>query len=49
LVSTLLEAARKQLFFAQHLPSLADAPTPETAKQDILGFLESVAFSVLSK
>jgi AcrR family transcriptional regulator len=49
LVSTLLEAARKQLFFSQHLPSLADAPTPETAKQDILGFLESIAFSVLSK
>lgn len=47
LVSTLLEAARKQLFFSQHLPSLADAPTPATADQDIFEFLEHLAFSAL--
>ncbi|MBC6988056.1 TetR/AcrR family transcriptional regulator [Hymenobacter sp. BT491] len=49
LVSTLLEAARKQLFFSQHLPSLTDVPTPETAGKNILIFLESIAFSVLGK
>jgi AcrR family transcriptional regulator len=47
LASTLLEAARKQLFFSQHLPSLADAPTPATAGKDIFKFLENLAFSVL--
>ncbi|WP_133274069.1 TetR/AcrR family transcriptional regulator [Hymenobacter radiodurans] len=49
LVSTLLETARKQLFFSQHLPSLADAPSPATAGKDIFGFLEHLAFSVLNK
>lgn len=49
LVSTLLEAARKQIFFSRHLPSLADAPTPATADQDIFEFLENLAFSVLTK
>ncbi|QDA59567.1 hypothetical protein [Hymenobacter jejuensis] len=47
LVSTLLEAARKQLFFSQHLPSLTDVPTPESAGKYILGFLESIAFPVV--
>lgn len=49
LVSTLLETARKQLFFSRHLPSLADAPSPATADQDIFDFLENLAFSVLTK
>lgn len=47
LVSTLLETARKQRFFSRHLPSLANAPTPATADQDIFDFLENLAFSVL--
>ena len=47
LVSTLLESARKQLFFSQHLPSLADA-TAETAETAILAFLEQLAFAALS-
>ena len=42
LVSTLLESARKQLFFAQHLPSLTDGPG------NVAAFLESLAFAALS-
>jgi AcrR family transcriptional regulator len=41
LVSTLLEAARKQLFFAQHLPSLTDAGP-------VLDFLEHLALAALA-
>jgi hypothetical protein len=40
LVSTLLESARKQFFFAQHLPSLTDGA-------DVLPFLERLALSAL--
>ncbi|MFC7667610.1 TetR/AcrR family transcriptional regulator [Hymenobacter humi] len=46
LVSTLLEAARKQLFFAQHLPSLTDAPVAG-AEDALYSFLEHVAFAAL--
>jgi AcrR family transcriptional regulator len=46
LVSTLLEAARKQLFFAQHLPSLTDAST-EAADDALYAFLENLAFAAL--
>ncbi|WP_426060034.1 TetR/AcrR family transcriptional regulator [Hymenobacter sp. B1770] len=46
LVSTLLETARKQLFFAQHLPSMADAPG--SAELQILRFIEHLAFSALA-
>ena len=42
LVSTLLESARKQLFFAQHLPSLTDGG-------DIGAFLEHLALSALNE
>jgi AcrR family transcriptional regulator len=49
LVSTLLEAARKQLFFAQHLPSLTDAPSAEAADNTILFFLEQLAFAALRR
>lgn len=41
LVSTLLESARKQLFFAQHLPSLTDGA-------NVLPFLKHLALSALS-
>lgn len=47
LVSTLLESARKQLFFAHHLPSLTDAPAKETADDAVYAFLESLAFAAL--
>ncbi len=47
LVSTLLEAARKQLFFAQHLPSLTDTSFPETVDKGICAFLEHLAFGAL--
>ena len=46
LVSTLLESARKQLFFSQHLPSLADA-TGQNAEVSILAFLDQLAFAAL--
>lgn len=46
LVSTLLEAARKQLFYAQHLPSLTD--TPNARDTDIQEFLENLAFGALT-
>jgi AcrR family transcriptional regulator len=48
LVSTLLESARKQLFFAQHLPSLTDAATRDVASNTIHAFLEQLAFATLA-
>ncbi|UOQ50884.1 TetR/AcrR family transcriptional regulator [Hymenobacter cellulosivorans] len=48
LVSTLLESSRKQLFFAQHLPSLTDAPAREAASNTIYAFLEQLAFASLA-
>ena len=48
LVSTLLESARKQLFFAQHLPSLTDAATHDAASNSIHIFLEQLAFATLA-
>lgn len=42
LVSTLLEASRKQLFFAQHLPALTDGP------DQVRAFLEHLALAALS-
>ena len=48
LVSTLLEAARKQSFFALHLPSLTDVPAHEgTIDDTVYSFLEGLAFGVL--
>ncbi|GAA3980370.1 TetR/AcrR family transcriptional regulator [Hymenobacter antarcticus] len=47
LVSTLLETARKQLFFSKHLPSLADAP-PLNTESAICAFLEHLAFAALN-
>ena len=48
LVSTLLESARKQLFFAQHLPSLTDATTGDSGENTIQAFLTEVAFAALA-
>ena len=47
LASTLLEMARKQLFFAQHLPSLAE--TPGADESQVLAFLEHLAFAALGE
>ncbi|SDX43283.1 TetR/AcrR family transcriptional regulator [Hymenobacter psychrophilus] len=47
LVSTLVEAARKQHFFARHLPGLTDAQNPDSQEQDLYRFLESLAFGAL--
>ena len=47
LISTALEAARKQLFFAQHLPSLTDAGAADSVEQGIYVFLEGLVFGVL--
>ncbi|WP_255478841.1 TetR/AcrR family transcriptional regulator [Rufibacter sp. XAAS-G3-1] len=48
LVSTLVEAARKHLFFAQHLPSLTEVRLDSTGKNDLAGFLNHLAFSSLT-
>ncbi|UOG76710.1 TetR/AcrR family transcriptional regulator [Hymenobacter tibetensis] len=48
LVSTLLEAARKQLFFAQHLPSLTDSLAQKPAEETVYVFLENLVFKVLA-
>ena len=47
-MSTLLESARKQLFFAQHLPSLTDAAARDAASNNIRAFLEQLAFAALA-
>ncbi|RNI29599.1 TetR/AcrR family transcriptional regulator [Rufibacter immobilis] len=49
LVSTLFEAARKHLFFAQHLPSLTEVRLESTGENTLVGFLNHLAFSSLSK
>ena len=46
LASTLLEASRKQLFFAQHLPSLTDAAG--SGASSVLPFIEQLAFAALA-
>ena len=48
LVSTLLESARKQLFFAQHLPSLTDAAARDATSNNIRAFLEQLVFTTLA-
>lgn len=48
LVSTLLEAARKQFFFAQHLPSLTDATTGDDDETVIHAFLTRLTFATLA-
>jgi len=48
LVSSLLEAARKQLFFARHLPSLTDAKPNGQAEADVHAFLEHLVFATIT-
>ncbi|WBO86759.1 TetR/AcrR family transcriptional regulator [Hymenobacter yonginensis] len=47
LVSTLLESARKQLFFAQHLPSLTDVSKSDS-ENTIYAFLHQMVFAALA-
>ena len=47
LVSTALEASRKQLFFAQHLPSLTDTGAGTSLEQNLYAFLEGLVFGTL--
>lgn len=51
LVSTLLEASRKQVFFAQHLQSLTELKrkSGEADTDAILAFLEHLAFAALAQ
>ncbi|HLK96204.1 MAG TPA: hypothetical protein VK364_00410 [Hymenobacter sp.] len=48
LVSTILETARKQMFFAEHLPSLTEASGSSNSPQKIREFLEHTVFGALS-
>lgn len=45
LVSTLFETGKKQIFFAQHLPSLTEAQVDGDNYSDIADFLANLAFS----
>lgn len=45
LVSTLFETGKKQIFFAQHLPSLTEAQVEGENYSSIAAFLTSLAFS----
>lgn len=47
LVSTLVEAARKQHFFARHLPGLTDAQNTGSEETVLYRFLENLAFGAL--
>ncbi len=47
LVSTLFESARKQRFFAQHLPSLTEATVHPNNPGTVAEFLEHLAFSAI--
>jgi len=46
LVSTLFETSRKQVFFAQHLPSLTEVKDKDV--KSLIEFLENLVFSALS-
>ena len=48
LVSTLFEASKKQIFFAQHLPSLTEAKFDGANYSVINDFLKSLAFSSMN-
>lgn len=47
LASTLVEAARKQVFFAQHLPSLTEVPQTEATADAVSDFLLHLATSAI--
>jgi AcrR family transcriptional regulator len=47
LVSTLLLAAKQQIFFSEHLPSLTSIKKNESAYLEMERFLESILFNVI--
>lgn len=49
LISTLLEAAHQQVFFAQHLPSLTDIHGTAKAAQEASAFLKHLLFAAITK
>ncbi|GAA4314643.1 TetR/AcrR family transcriptional regulator [Nibribacter koreensis] len=48
LITTLFEATRKHLFFAQHLPSLTEVQVNESGENTLLPFLHHLAFSAIA-
>ena len=49
LASTLLEASHQQLFFAQHLPSLSNLHLQHDNFEEIIEYLEHLAFTLIQK
>ena len=49
LVSTVLEASRKQIFFAQHLPSLTEIRVKGEDYSQVAKYLNSLVFCILGK
>lgn len=47
LASNLIETAQEQLFFAEHLPALSDLHTKGDCTNNVLDFLEHIAFSAI--
>ncbi|WP_207435598.1 TetR/AcrR family transcriptional regulator [Sabulibacter ruber] len=47
LVSTLFEATRKHLFFAQHLPSLTEVKLEQAGLNSLTSYLNHLAFSAI--
>jgi len=48
LVSTIIETAHEQIFFAEHLPTLTEIKVFAGDKSEIVSFLENLVFSVLN-
>lgn len=47
LVSTLLETAHQQMFFAEHLPSLTEVKGGQQSRKEITKFLKHLAFTAI--
>jgi AcrR family transcriptional regulator len=48
LISTLFEATRKHIFFAQHLPSLTEVKVQEEGENNLVLFLNHLAFNAIA-
>lgn len=49
LVSTLLDAAHQQMFFAEHLPSLTDLKGSQQSREEIKQYLKHLAFAAIDQ
>lgn len=49
LVSTLLETAHQQMFFAEHLPSLTEVKGDQQSREEITKFLKHLAFAAIDQ